>query len=676
VAGGETQQPAEEQQQKMPSGLSNLGRLLNNGHATDPNTGEDIPLNFSGNTPDTAMNKSPLSAMERMKLSLGNEAGNINFLKSRFQDVQHINDEKGQPTSDLAVLDKGTWYRINPINGEIKDPWEKTKEYMTDAATYSPEAAGLGVGLVVDKLASKKFGPIGRAAAAGAAAAVTSGVRTVLGRAIGTYDATPEEQVWDSAFEGILNAAGVAVLGGVKPTASWVAGKLPKIAEFFAEHTPQGVKTVAGAMSDTAGKIASSVANSPKAMFRTVFAKYSVGDRAFETMVKNYPELSATMKSLAADGGSDYQVYKDRAVVKQLKSVQGMADSVRGTLSDIYGSMRNKLLAKVPQNFAVNVDEAVYSAYSDAVERGIGSITVGDKTLTGKAAMDYIAEKGLYKARFNFLSQADLQRQFQRTGQLDKGVGALVADKEAHAALAEFYANLDKFVGAQKQTGVNGAQSLLDFKKVASDLSRTMGSSDSIKNNPEIKMILDKAKVRMDESIRQEFAKHGAGQEFLDLNSTYDRLSDNFAPLLKAKKIVDKTGNLKSFQPILDDITGPNGAVTRDAIETAVREAQANGLSKRVEELTAQQFNIDLHEAAKQWNPIKPGMYKADKSEFKLGGAIKKPFTSTTLAQTGATAEITGRALAQGFWQGQQYLTSLPRAHVGNLVNYEDGVWR
>src|SRR5437899_2287999 len=67
-------------------------RFINGGKAVDQNTATDIPLAFSGNTPETAMNKNGLSMTDRMNLALGNPKGNIAYLKEKYPDAQVVKE--------------------------------------------------------------------------------------------------------------------------------------------------------------------------------------------------------------------------------------------------------------------------------------------------------------------------------------------------------------------------------------------------------------------------------------------------------------------------------------------------------------------------------------------------------------------------------------------------------
>lgn len=584
---------------KPPAGFD-IQRFITGGKATDPLTGEEIPLAYSGNTPETAMNRSPLSATDRMKLSFGNEAGNIAYLKEKFPDAKIVMGPDGKPSKELAVRQGNTWFRVDPKNGDIADPWEKTKEYIKDAAALAPEALGIGAAVGADIATGG-----GSLAATGAiAGASTAALRTSLGRIIGTYDASPAEQAWDIGFESLLNAAGGKILGGVKPTAKWIArNALDPMAAAFKD-------VVAGTVVERG---AQALAGLPKDVFKKVFASYSVGENNFDTMVENTDLVKGTMSRLSDMAGKDIQGYHDQAIRDQVGYIAKIAGDARQTLSSIYGNMRNKILANVPKAFTVNLEDPVYDAYSNAIQKGIGNLVVGGKELSGKEALDYLGKKGMKNAGFRMLSQDEMATALQKGAPLDQGLGYLSADKEAHGILKDFYQNLGQFVGGANRSGPEGAKALLDFKKVATDLAYKAVNSEQAQGIAEVRHIISSAKTAIDNNVHQELRKIGLGDKFMHLNETYDKISTGFAPLLNAQKRAIASGDTKAYEGLLSTfLARPKpSASARFAVDDAIQAAESNGLKGIADSLKASKLNIQVTEAAKAFNPIKPGILKA-----------------------------------------------------------------
>ncbi len=672
-------QPAQAAATPMPAGLSNIDRLLDNGHATDQNTGEKIPLAFSGNTPTTAKNESPLSATDRMKLSLGNPAGNVAYLKQQFKDVQFLPDDKGKPTKEMAVLKDNTWYRVNPDNSKMDfmaDPWAKTKEYMTDAATYAPEAIGLGAAIATDYASGGTTIPETAAIAGG----VSGAVRTSLGRIVGTYQATPAEQAWDIGFESLLNATGAKIAMGIKPTAGYVANKiLPKLAEAYADIMPSAAQ---GALSKTGkvlGDVGEALANAPKAMLKKMFSSFSVGEANFDTMMENTDRVRSVMNNTFSKT-KDPAAYHDEILRDQLGSISDIANNTRGTLTQIYGSMKNKILSQTPKDFSVNLDDAVYGAYSKAIQNGLGEIVVGGKSMGGQQAMDYIAEKGLHNAGFRMYAPEELAAQIQRGGNIGGGIGYLAQDKEAYGIMKQYYDRLGTFVGGQNRTGVAGASALLDFKKVATDLSYSMANTETARATPEVRMLINEGKSAMDDAVFQQFKKAGLDQHFLDLNGTYSKLSDSFAPILQAKNQYDKSGNIRVYEGLLNTFLSRPGknAASRFAIDDAINHAVTNNLGKLAMDLTDQKLAIQVGEAAKAFNPIKPGYLKADAlgsggAAMMMWAAMNHNYTmmmaaAGTQVLRSPTTTRAAIATSQTMYSGQQWLANMGKQELNNLM--------
>lgn len=179
------------------------------------------------NRPDTAVDESPVSIGDRVKLAAGNPKGNLKFLLDNFEDASVIKD-------GFTVLDNGVWKKVDPTFwGNTDDPWKIAKEVSADVAEFIPsflkggaETAGaLTAGAKAGAAGAALGGPIGAAAgfvggaiAGGAAAGAASEVvESSFGKVVGTYEATPSEQVSDALFEGLIGGVTGPFAIGVKP---------------------------------------------------------------------------------------------------------------------------------------------------------------------------------------------------------------------------------------------------------------------------------------------------------------------------------------------------------------------------------------------------------------------------------------------------------------------------
>lgn len=655
-------------------------RFLNDGKAIDEITGEDIPVEFSGASPETAMNKSVVSAFDRFKLSMGNLEGNVKYLQSKFQDVKPIPNEPGE----LAVMAEGKWYRVDPKNGDIRDPWDLAKSYAKNPKELAGDLADLGpVGLGAGIAAAPAItglaaggSVVGAAALAGAATAAT---RTSLGRIVGTYDATPEQQTKDIAFETMLNAGGTKVLAGVKPTASWVAKRLGNLSKAFKDTVDDIAPEAVKATGRTVSKAGEASANLGKKAFKKVFAKFSVGEDNFDTAVQHPNKVASYMSRYDQRSGGKTSTYHDMIVQDQLKRVRYFAKNSRDTLTSIYGAMKAKVLSDVPNNFTANVDEILNTSYDDALKAGIGKIVVGEKELTGQAALDYVTEKGFAGAKFSLLSQKELAQTVKQTGQLGEQLGFLAQDKEAYDLVREFFNRIGVFSGAKNLGGKEGAKQLLDLKKNLSDISWSLVNSEKAQSVPAVKSLLDNSRTGMDKAIFNSLKSAGKGQTFTEMNATYSKLNSEFAPILSALNRYNKSGDLSAFQSLQSAFVARPGkqAARKFAIDAAIDAADAYGHRGLAKRLANDKLMFQVSEAARAFNPLPTqagqfansagigmGTYAAATGNVPLLGAIaaSKTITSPTFAKGGVM-------LTQAMSKGQQWISSLPKSQLSQFMS-------
>lgn len=663
----------------MPKGMDDLDRILNDGQATDPLLDELIPLSMSGNTPETAMNKSPLSAQDRMKLSLGNLKGNVDYLRKRFQDVKQIKGEDGQPSNDLAVLQDGTWYRVDPNNGEIADPWERTKEYLKDASEFGPEALGAGVGAGAAWLSGGSAAP-----AVPLIAGATSGVvRTNLGRVVGTYNATPAEQAWDIGFESLMNLAGVKIAAGVKPTAKWVADKLDDVHRAFKDVMPEAV--------NKGGKrVADAIADTPKSIMKKIFASYSVGEQNFDTFLENPERTKALMKAAYAQTGANTDEYHNVITQRQVGSVKEAVLETPKIMTQIYGAMRNKILASVPESFTSNLDNSLYATYGDAVDLGIGRVwsprgahyETGE-WLEGKAAKEFLAKtKDLRGVKFSLIPQKDLAARMTNAEDIGSEA-AYLAHSGAYSSLDSYYKKLGLFAGGKDRTGVAGAKALLDFKKVATDIAWELENADEVKALTGVRDIIARSRTSIDNAALNGLKQAGdnVADMFTKMNSSYNELNQEMKPVLNVVRQYRETKNDKVFESLLGKFTSRGGknVSEKGAFEGARSVAEAHGLKDIANKIATAQTDVRVGEAAKAFNPIKPGMYKSDMLGLSQAGMAMYALASGNPAMLAALIGVqtlrsptTARAAAatmMGLAKGQAALNKMTKRELDRFLS-------
>ena len=171
---------------------------------------EDMPVVY--NSPDEALDKSPVGLMDRIALGLGNAKGQLTYLKKNYQDAKLGAD------GDMLVKDKGIWHRVDARGLGDGSGWDMAKELAGDFADIGKDAL-VGIGSGVGATAGTGVaGPAGALAGAAAGSGVMSGAVAALGRIVGTYEATPEEVAKDIALDSVLGLAGEGVALGAKAT--------------------------------------------------------------------------------------------------------------------------------------------------------------------------------------------------------------------------------------------------------------------------------------------------------------------------------------------------------------------------------------------------------------------------------------------------------------------------
>lgn len=658
--------------------VDGIDDILGEMPAIDEITGEELPEGLNGKSPQSAINKSPLSALDRFKLSMGNEAGNIDYLKKRFDAVQPILDAEGKPTSELAVMQNGKWYRTDANNGDIRDAYDLAKAYVQNPSEFLGDLADLGpMGIAAGIAATPAgaglaaaggtLGVAGAAAAAGASVgALTAGIRTSLGRIVGTYDATPEEQVKDIAFETLLNAAGNTIAVGVKPTAKWVAGRLESIADAF---------------TDT--KLGGAAINAPKAAFKKVFSALSVGEDNFDTMLEHPLKVRSTMEAAHQASGGNVSAYHDQITGQQIEQVKRIAQGARGTLTQIYGKMKDKLLQSVPETFSANYDDAIQSSYAGALEKGIGKIIVGEGQnaveKTGADAAEYLAKNGLRGARFSLLSQKEMSNAVKAGAALKDEMGYLAVDSEAYAAVSGYFDDLARFANSAKSSGKQAAENLLNFKKIASDRAMAITNMEKVRDIPNVRHLINQSRAGVDKAIHNGLKEAGVAGNFVEMNGTYSALAEKFAPLLNANYRFDKSGDPKVYETLLGQfLARPGKQVTNKfAVDAAIDAASEHGLGGLAKQLANSKLRIQVGEAAKAFNPLSTESSRrmTQIGLSGVGGAVAtgNPAWGAVIgAGMALRSPMTAKAgvnLAQAAFKGQQMLSRMPKSQIAQFMS-------
>ncbi len=179
----------------------------------------------------------------------------------------------------------------------------------------------------------------------------------------------------------------------------------------------------------------------------------------------------------------------------------------------------------------------------------------------------------------------------------------------------------------------------------------------------------------MDNSVYSELKRAGQHEAFDKLNSTYGRLSDQFAPLLKAQS---KASTDMDYIPLLNTFLSRPGKTpgARFAVDDLIETANEYGLSKLAKQAASDKLDIQVVEAAKAFNPIKPGQIKADAVGVSQLGLGMWAALSMHPAMIGAIAGAqmlrqpqTARYVAAPLYRAQQVVSNMTKKELNLFLS-------
>lgn len=587
---------------------------------------ELLPTYADGSSPSAPLNKSPISVEERFKLAFGREKDNESYLKQKFKDVTRDKD------GNFVVNDGQSWYRVDPNSFADVDPWQATKELMkVGFASYFGQAgAAIEKNKVAKKIIEEGAGEVaeniptaGAIAATTAAAAATGGasigvqigaaaaagagtslVKTSLGRAMGTYEATPEEQLMDAGFEGTLNALGTAIPLGFKPTAKFIGEKLPFMARAYEKMSAParaGLKKTFGYMS-------------------------KVGEDNLDHAMTYADDVARTMKEV----GSSFKdsEFDNELVRRSIKEVKSVAASAEDVLREVYRAQSDDILTAVSGNFAGNIDDLVSGVYRDAINDGIVVL---------KPMKEEVAEAGLKNLPEGFLgfsgpsktlSQAkalaaieanggkipsgmkivlrdkdDIVRHIQNSG---KFAGDGVAfDDEAYGLLSDYFKQLGNIRKIRGLKGKDAAKQLLQANRVLDDLSYKLAQQADDAGINSVRRRMAQYHEHVKGGMTRLFDEHAGKGLFGNLQATYSSMKNEFSDLLSASRRAAKASSNAPYEQLLSKITSKPGkyATQKEGFNSALEIAEKYG-SRQVKKIRAAQQAIRTNQAARAFNPI------------------------------------------------------------------------
>jgi hypothetical protein len=509
----DNQQPLDmSQYEDAPSTGGNVAQPSDAQQPLDVSQFEALPPYADGSSPLTPVNKSPVDTMDKIKLSLGNSEGQIKYLKSKFEDA--VKDKDG----DLMVKDQGVWHRVDPKTFDAPDPWEATKIIAGKIPGMAGGALDIG-GQMAGAAVGAVGGPAGAIAGGATGAGLGEAARTSLGRLAGTYEATPDQQVKDIGWEGLLGAGGEVVSMGVKPTFRMLKKSLSNIGEYGSNFVKENMAEFWGGYTGTG-----------KEMVR----------RAIDAPSEVIGKANQAIKSVGIGSApSEAKLYAGKI---QDSLINTITDDSKTALQSNYRKQQYNLLQQVPDSFSANVSGMMKEVQQGLVDSGYGKMVgpAGNQKFMLNSMEDMAQGVGL--------SSEQLPKIFgEKTEKAMKDIGNMVNQYSKFGTLE----------------GKGGARQLLDLKKA-------MGESFDDFFGPDVPQSIQRnaaqLKDQINQKIGQSFVDHGVGEQYVQMNSQYSKYKDIVDRLVNykdkgqqeqvVKYLTSKTGANRSFKDDVASLAG------------------------------------------------------------------------------------------------------------------------
>lgn len=626
----------------------------------------------NGATADAAINESPLTSEQRLQMSLGNKSGRYDFLKKQFQDV--IVDKSG----DFRVKKDNTWYQVDPNTLEGVSPIEATARVLKGvgatalgmAASVANQATNLfvpGANFETnpftiarsmtegDKVASETGKEIAGAlptlgavaagigtggaslaatlGAAGLAGAAVEAGRTSLGRLEGTYQATPEQQMKDVGYEGLLNMAGVAVPAGVKFGINKFAEKRAAraVTEMLSGAPPEKLSLIR----QTFGRMA------------------GIADETFDRLAT---KDNGIQRFIDEKAGASFQGFADLQNTAAAGEVGQLGKIAKEAVSKIYEGNYNKALAAIPDNARINARDLTQPLMDMMAEQGLVRRNVS-------GAYEMLSE-GAYRSLQKGLGLADDQ--------------ALVAfDKASYKHMKELFELTSTLAETKGLRGAEGAKQVVNVGRILKNMTMQAAESGEVAQNSTLYRLASKMGATVQEAVPKalETTNPAAAASYRAANSAYAEMSKSLEPLIRAGK------DPAAAAQLLSTITSKavSKAPTRVMLQQVASQLESLGSKEAAASTRTLLNNIADRRAAIEFTkPMSQqlGIFQASSLAGSLGTAAVTGNPLPLLAVPAAMAMSSPAVSKTAFETGlkfNQMLRSVPKEKLSKLL-YETNV--
>jgi len=528
----------------------------------DPATLESRPEYANGMSPDTAINQSPLSVLDRAKMSIGTDTGGLKFLQEKFG-KENVAVSKGK---FVTVKDaNGSWYQIDPNGGGSGDPWERSKEIAKDILGDNAGLIG-SAALTIGALATAPMTGGASLIAAASVGAGTSLLRTSLGRMAGTYDSTPEEQLKDIAIETALSIGGQGIALGLKPTAQVIGSAFGRAAEQFKKLPLPSRDLIAKVQGYTTG----------------------VGEDTYRTWMNQADEVGTALKN-AGKGALDSDSVVTNLTQQNIQATKNLAQETRTGLTKFYQSGLDDIAAKAGDKFQPKIASSVSETFKEYADQGFGELAKDGK--------------------FLLKNQKDIAKMMAQSGQVSP-----LADEAGYGLLNKYVNYVNDVVAGQKDlTGKAAVNQYVALEQRLGQKARELaleaadvGGVDVINV---IKGINQKILNKSDEFASKSIGTTELSESFKNLQKTYGSYKNQLSPILDAQTAYIKKGSNEVFNGLYDRMFKNTSLTTRgtgakNALQTAISD-----IGKYSPNITKLTNEININKAAAAAMPaIRPGL--------------------------------------------------------------------
>lgn len=578
---------------------------------------DPIPPHSNGISPSTPINSSPLDADERFKVAGMDEKTKDEYLRSKFEDVQQDKD------GNYLLKKDGLWHSANPSTFQDVDAWQATKgvlraggslallgiapdsaKALADGNPVSKEILGsyadhirgmtvaavgaLGAEVAAPYAAVAKFMGAGgtavsmQAVSAGLSAMAAKGIFTSMGRLDGTYNATPEQQVGDAAYEGLLNAGGVYIGAGLKVGA-----------EFAGDMMPQWAKNMAN------------LPSAARQAFKNIYGDLALGSGGGQHIDEVLENTGAVRELMgiganAGEGKFEQAVFEDKAA-----TIRKAEQTGSNMLTALWSKFKGQLQGAVPANFVADMSEVANPIFQKLADNGLVEMQLasGERKAAADAAEMIANKSSLMKgAKWVVRKPEDLLEVF-RSGGVDVADAAL--SKDTHEALSQFVKTLGDVSGAKAYGREAGVNMLMKSSQALDDLTYQLQQQGKESGVNAIERMMSDMHGQVRAGITAQFDKSGAGQAFTALNESYSSMRQPMQMLQKAVAKADRDGNDRALEALMNQLSMKSGnQAQKSAFNQIAATADKYGLSQLSKDFSSQQARLRAADAAKAFNPM------------------------------------------------------------------------